>query len=65
MHRGVVARSEFSELIGFEFRSQKMARPRGETSNSFAAERLFAELLEWTEYLKARVLCLNPRQASA
>ena len=34
-----------------------LARPRGETSNSFAAERLFAELVEWTEYLKGpRVL---------
>ena len=42
-----------------------MARPRGETSNSFAAERLFGELVEWTEYLKDHVFFLNLLQASS
>jgi hypothetical protein len=44
---------------------EKLARPRGETSNSIEAERLFAKLVEWTEYLKGRVFFLNPPEASS
>ena len=38
---------------------KRMARPRGETSNSSAAERLFAELVEWAEHLKDHALFRN------
>lgn len=34
--------------------SVEMARPEGQSSNSFQAERLLSTLAEWNEFLKAR-----------
>jgi hypothetical protein len=37
---------------------EDLARPEGQTSNRFEAERLFATLAEWAEYLSGRRPCV-------
>lgn len=44
---------------------RRLARPEGETSNSSTAERLFAELVEWTEHLKDHALFRNAARVSS